>query len=37
MRKLLLSQVALAKSAPTRARRVQAAVAAAREKAGASG
>ncbi len=37
MRKLLLSQVALAKSAPTRARRVQADVAAAREKAGASG
>jgi uncharacterized protein YdeI (YjbR/CyaY-like superfamily) len=36
-RKLQLSQIALAKSAPTRARRVQAAVAAAREKAGATG
>jgi len=34
LRKLLLSQLALAKTPPTRARRVDAAVAAAREKAG---
>jgi uncharacterized protein YdeI (YjbR/CyaY-like superfamily) len=37
VRKQQLSQIALAKSAPTRQRRVHAAVAAAREKAGATG
>jgi uncharacterized protein YdeI (YjbR/CyaY-like superfamily) len=36
LRKLLLSQIALAKTAPTRARRVQTAAAAARERAGVS-